>query len=213
MPAGVSRRDFLKSSGKSATAIALPYFVPATVLGRDNSVAASETIRIGVIGTRQSARQLMDQLSAVGRIVAIADCYQARLEQTLAEKKQSWATYGDYRQLLDKEKIDAAFVITPDHGRVLPCIHAVQSGRDVYAEKPLTAYITEGRHAVRARCKASQRIFQVGTQQRTMEMNDYACRLVRSGGTGKVAHCAVPSTILDLGSTRAPSRGAHASAV
>ena len=158
MPAGVSRRDFLKSSGRSATAIALPYFVPATVLGRDNSVAASETIRIGVIGTGNRARQLMDQLSAVGRIVAIADCYQARLEQTLAEKKQSWATYGDYRRMFDQEQLDAVIVATPDHGRSLPCIRACQRGLDVYAEKPLTAYVAEGRTSRRCGPQARLRI-------------------------------------------------------
>ena len=64
--------------------------------------------------------------------------------------------------MLDDEQLDAVVVATPDHGRTLPCIHAVQAGLDVYAEKPLTAYIQEGRHLVNA-VRKYDRVFQVGT--------------------------------------------------
>ena len=47
--------------------------------------------------------------------------------------------------MFDTEKLDADIIATPDHARTLPCIRAVQAGYDVYAEKPLTAYIKEGR--------------------------------------------------------------------
>jgi predicted dehydrogenase len=159
--------------------------VPASVLGRDSSASANETIIVGVIGTGNRARQLMDQLPQPGRIVAIADCYQDRLDQTLREKKQAWRTYQDCRQMFDNEKLDAVIIATPDHGRSLPCILACQAGLDVYAEKPLTAYVREGRHVVNAARKHG-RIFQVGTQQRTMELNRYCCEIVRSGGLGDI---------------------------
>lgn len=70
---------------------------------------------------------------------------------------------------------------TPDHGRSLPCIRACQAGLDVYAEKPLTAYIAGGRAVVNAARKYG-RVFQVGTQQRTMELNRFCCDFVSSGG-------------------------------
>ena len=178
-----SRRSFIKKCTFSGAIGGLPTIVPASVLGRDDSVAASETILVGVIGTGNRARQLMDQLPNAGRIVAIADCYQARMDQTLAEKKKEWTTYRDYRQMIDKEKLDAVIIATPDHGRSLPCIHACQAGLDVYAEKPLTAYIKEGREVVNA-ARKHKRIFQVGTQQRTMELNRYCCDAVRSGKIG-----------------------------
>ena len=85
--------------------------------------------------------------------------------------------------MLDKEQLDAVIVATPDHGRSLPCIVACQAELDVYAEKPLTAYIAEGREVVRA-ARRFDRVFQVGTQQRTMGLNRYCCKVVRDGGIG-----------------------------
>ena len=87
--------------------------------------------------------------------------------------------------MLDKEQLDAVIVGTPDHARTLPCMFAVQAGLDVYAEKPLTAYIQEGRVLVDA-VRKHNRIFQVGTQQRTMEVNRFCCDLVRDGKLGKI---------------------------
>ena len=64
---------------------------------------------------------------------------------------------------------------------MLPCIHACQAGKDIYAEKPLTLYIHEGRVLVDTMRK-HDRVVQVGSQQRSMTMNRIACELVRSGG-------------------------------
>lgn len=181
-----TRRTFLHKSASWSTAAALPMFVPATVLGRaKEQVSANETVRVGVIGCGNRARQLMGQLPQPGRIVAIADCYRARLDRTLREKKQNWKTYANYEAMFDKESLDAVIIATPDHGRSLPCIRACQAELDVYAEKPLTAYVKEGRHVVKA-ARKHRRIFQVGTQQRTMELNRYCCEVVRSGGIGEL---------------------------
>ena len=68
--------------------------------------------------------------------------------------------------MIDNEQLDAVIIATPDHGRSLPCIVACQAELDVYAEKPLTAYIQEGRAVVNA-ARRHKRIFQVGTQQRS----------------------------------------------
>jgi predicted dehydrogenase len=127
----------------------------------------------------------MDHVPAGGRIVAIADCYRQRFVDTLKEKKKSWNTYQYYQKMLDTENLDAVVVATPDHARAIPCIHACQAGLDVYAEKPLTLTIREGRVLVEA-ARRNKRVFQVGSQQRTMEMNRFACELVRSGGIGKI---------------------------
>ena len=93
--------------------------------------------------------------------------------------------YQDYRKLLERKDVDAVIVATGEFQRVLPCIHACQAGKDIYAEKPLTLYIGEGRVLVDA-VRRHSRVFQVGTQQRSMAMNRIACELVRSGGLGKV---------------------------
>ena len=204
----VSRRKFLKHTAAASAAIALPTYIPARVLGREGAVPPSEQIVIGFIGTGGRARQLMDQVPEGGRIVALADCYQQRLDETLAQKKQPWHAYSDYREMFDKEKLDAVIVATPDHGRTLPCIRAVQAGLDVYAEKPLTAYIREGRMLVDA-VRKHKRILQVGSQQRTMEINEFCCR-VRPRGQDRQAQEGARPQVPRPAPVRIAARGADA---
>jgi hypothetical protein len=108
-----------------------------------------------------------------------------RAEKFKADKKGDWAIYQDYREMLERKDVDAVIVGTGEFQRVLPCIHACQAGKDVYAEKPLTLYIREGRILVDA-VRKYDRVLQVGTQQRSMAINRIACEFVRSGGLGKV---------------------------
>jgi predicted dehydrogenase len=181
-----SRRNFLGASARVAAAgLAAPYFVPATALAGAGRPGANDRVIIGMIGVGGRARQLIDHLPEQGRIVAISDVYLHRAHETNSLKKEKWPIYQDYRKMIDQENLDAVIVATPDHGRVLPCIHACQAGLDVYAEKPLTLTISEGRVLVQA-ARKYQRVFQVGSQQRTMEMNRFACELVRSGKIGKL---------------------------
>jgi predicted dehydrogenase len=182
---GVSRRQFLNRTALTTAAAAFPGVVPRRVLAAPGRPGANDRIRIGVIGVGGRANLLIDQLPAPGEIVALADCYLQRCEEAAAKRQAKWDLYQDYRQLLDRKDIDAVIVATTDHGRVLPCIHACQAGKDIYAEKPLTLYIGEGRALVKA-VRKYQRVFQVGSQQRSMEMNQIACALVRKGGLGKL---------------------------
>jgi len=180
-----TRRTFLKQVTQASAVVAAPMFVPAKVLGRDGGLGANEQILIGVIGVGGRARQLIDQIPQGGRVIAAADCYFPRAADAARERQAKWAIYQDYRQMLDREKLDAVLVATPDHARTLPCIHAVQAGLDVYAEKPLTVYVREGRVLVEA-VRKYRRVFQVGTQQRTMEINRFCCEMVREGKIGAV---------------------------
>ena len=90
-----SRRTFLKTAAAASTAIALPTFIPARVLGREGAIGPNDQIVIGFIGTGGRARQLMDQVPEGGRIVAIADCVPDRLAETLEQKKKPWNPSGD----------------------------------------------------------------------------------------------------------------------
>ncbi|MBS1871770.1 MAG: Gfo/Idh/MocA family oxidoreductase [Acidobacteria bacterium] len=173
-----SRRQFL-------TGAAGLTFIPRHVLGAPGVPAASDRITVGFIGAGNRANLLMDQLPAPGQIAAVADCYLTRAEEAAAKRKKTWDVYGDYRRILDRKDIDAVVVATTDHGRVIPSIHACQAGKDIYAEKPLTLYIAEGRALVEA-ARKYKRVVQVGTQQRSMEMCQIACKLVRDGGLGKL---------------------------
>jgi predicted dehydrogenase len=148
-------------------------------------LGANDRIRVGVIGTGNRSGLLIDQLPEGAEIVAVADCYRQRAEAAMAKRKANWRIYDDHRELLDQKDIDGVIVGTPDHARVHCAIHAVQAGKDVYAEKPLTLYIAEGRALVRA-VRKYNRILQVGSQQRSMAMNRVACDYVRSGGLGRL---------------------------
>lgn len=184
-PTGSTRRDFLKTSAAASAAFAAPTIIPAHVLGREGQPSANEQIIIGLVGTGGRCNQLIDQVPAPGKIVAASDCYLYRVTETLKKKKANWNVYQDYRKMFDAEKLDAVIIATPDHARTLPSMRAVIHGLDVYAEKPLTAYIQEGRQLVNA-VRKHNRVFQVGSQQRTMEINRFCCEFVRDGKLGKI---------------------------
>jgi predicted dehydrogenase len=185
-PSHLSRRTFVKGAAAAAASFGAPMFVPARVLGREGAPGANEEILIGVIGCGNRARQLMDQVPAPGRIISLADCYTLRAEEAAKQKSRAdWKLYQDYREMFDAEQLDAVIVGTPDHARTLPSVRAVQAGLDVYAEKPLTAYIHEGRVLV-DQVRKHKRVFQVGSQQRTMEINRFCCEFVRDGKLGKL---------------------------
>jgi predicted dehydrogenase len=183
----ITRRSFLRhTSAIGATGSLLP-FIPGSVLGAGNSRGANDSIRIGVIGTGKRARQLIDQVPAPGKIVAICDCYWQQMIETQKVFKSDWAMYQDHRQMLDHEKLDAVIVATPEHVRTLLCMNAIQAGLDIYAEKPLSVYVREGRILVDA-VRKHKCIFQVGSQQRTMELNRFCCDLVRDGKIGTLKY-------------------------
>lgn len=157
--------------------------VPALAAGR--ALGANDRIRVGVIGMGTRSGLLVDQLPEDAEVVAVADCFLERCEQARAKRGARWLIHQDYRQVLDAKDIDGVIVGTPDHARARITIHACQAGKDVYAEKPLTLYVAEGRAMVNA-ARRYNRVFQVGSQQRSMAMNRLACEFVRTGGLGKL---------------------------
>jgi predicted dehydrogenase len=157
----------------------------AALLPSERVLGANDRIRVGVIGVGGRGRLLIDQLPEGAEVVALADCWLNRATDFAAQKNAKWDTYQDYRKILDRKDIDGVIIATTDHGRVRPCIHACQAGKDVYAEKPLTLYVAEGRYLVKA-ARKYKRVFQVGSQQRTMETNRLAGDFIRKGGLGKM---------------------------
>lgn len=175
-----SRRRFLGTIATSLASSAL-----ASPLNALDRVGVNDEIRVGAIGVGGRASLLLQQLPESAKIVALCDCNRARAEAFKEKQNGPWPVYQDYQRLLDRKDIDAVIVATGEFQRVLPCIHACQAGKDVYAEKPLTLYISEGRALVKA-VRREERILQVGSQQRSMAMNRVACEFVRSGGLGKL---------------------------
>jgi len=174
---------------RRAAFAAAPLILSARVRG------ANDRVRVGVIGAGNRSGLLIDQLPEVAEVVAIADCYLKKAEDQAAKRQAKWRIHQDYRRLLDDKEIDGVIIGATDHARALLSIHSCQAGKDVYAEKPLTLYVAEGRAIVKAAARY-KRIFQVGSQQRSMAMNQIGCEFIRKGGLGKlhfVQGCNYPS--------------------
>lgn len=179
----VSRRDFLCTTSKAAAFVsalgAAPYISRGQVLG------ANELIGVGIIGMGRQAGDLLRGLVTLkeARFVAVAD---VNLNRAQAEAQKHGAEpYQDYRRLLERKDVDAIITATPEHWRALICIQACQAGKDIYAEKPMSLTIHEGRLIVKA-VEKYKRVFQTGSQQRSMWANHAGCQLIRSGGLGKI---------------------------
>jgi predicted dehydrogenase len=182
----MNRRQLLRSS--AAAAIALPAIVPGRVFAAPGRPGANDRIRLGFIGLGGRAKWILTGEALPGaQVVAAADCYLPRCHEAAKSVPgaETWAKYQDYRKILEKEKLDAVFVETTTHARVLACLHVLQAGCDVYAEKPLSLTIAEGRVLADA-VQKYDRVLQTGSQQRSMPINQYASKLVREGAIGKV---------------------------
>ncbi len=119
------------------------------------------------------------------QVVAAADCYENRRNQVAAICKGK--AYADFRELLARDDIDAVVIATPDHWHVPIGIAAAQAKKDVYIEKPLGVTIEQDL-AMQKVIADQQRVFQYGTQQRSMPHCWTGCELVRRGAIGKRTH-------------------------
>ncbi|MDO4627684.1 MAG: Gfo/Idh/MocA family oxidoreductase, partial [Planctomycetia bacterium] len=93
--------------------------------------------------------------------------------------------YTDYRKVLERKDVDAILTATPEHWRSLICVNAALAGKHIYAEKPMSLTVSEGRLMVRAARKMNV-VFQVGSMQRSMRENRIGCEFILNGGLGKI---------------------------
>lgn len=180
-----SRRGFLKqSTALAAGVVGFPTIIPSHVLAAPGRLGANDRIGIGIIGPGRQGSGDLAEAAKFGQVVATADVNLPRARE-IAKKYNTTNAYQDYRRLLENKDVHGIIIATPDHWRVLCCIHACQAEKDIYAEKCLTLTIREGRKLVEAVHKY-KRVFQVGSQQRSMGKNRVGCELVRTGAIGKV---------------------------
>jgi predicted dehydrogenase len=116
---------------------------------------------------------------------AVCDVYKPNLEKGLAIASPGAQAYGDYRQILERKDIDAVLIATPDHWHVPMMLNAVQAGKDVYCEKPMSHSIAEGNRAIRG-VRATDRIVQIGMQRRSTPWVIEAQQMVAGGEIGEV---------------------------
>jgi predicted dehydrogenase len=119
------------------------------------------------------------------KYVAVCDVDAEHCKKAALEIGKDCHQYGDFREMLDKEQLDAVTIATVDHWHALTSIAAMKHGCDVYCEKPLCLTIEEGKAMVKA-ARKYDRVFQTGSQQRSDDRYRLACELVRNGRIGKV---------------------------
>ncbi len=155
----VTRRDLFRS-----TAVAMSAASYARVMG------ANEAIRLGVIGCGGRGKGVMGTFlkNTDVRLTALCDVWGDRVDQA-AERTNAAADvkkFSDHRKLLEQAQTDAIFIATPDHWHCPIAIDALNAGKDVYCEKPLSLTIEEGPLVVKA-ARTNNKICQVGMQQRS----------------------------------------------
>jgi predicted dehydrogenase len=164
-----SRRAFLKqSAAAAATATIAPYFfaTPKAFANQDKN----DRPQIGCIGVGSMGTGDAHGHSGFGDILAVCDVDSNHADKAKNDPKIGKGkadAYEDYRKVLDRKDIDVVSVVTPDHWHIKIAIEALQAGKHVFCQKPLTLTIEENQ-LIRAACKKyDKQVFLVGTQQRS----------------------------------------------
>lgn len=197
----MKRRNFLNTSAAGlAGTVALPGILTACGSRRRSR---NDIIQVAQIGCGRIARShdLPETMKYdFARVVACADVDIKRAreckeliegwyaERTEQENHVEVAVYQDYREMLEDRSIDAVIISTPDHWHARPAVDAARAGKDIYLQKPASLTISEGR-AMSDAVQATGRIFQVGSQQRSVSpwpQFKKACEFVRNGRIGDV---------------------------
>ncbi len=159
---------------------------------RRRTIGPNDTIRMGAIGTGSRGIPVAKAALRQNGVEFVAVCdVDANHRRKGAEElggEDKVEQYNDFRELLDRDDIDAVTIVTPDHWHALIAIEAMKKGKQVYCEKPLTLTIDEGKSMVQV-ARSNDTIFQTGSQQRSEMGGKFrlACELVRNGRLGKIS--------------------------
>jgi predicted dehydrogenase len=163
-----SRRSFLRSTTTTAVATGfVPYFVTSSPT---RAVASNDRFVIGCIGLGGMGTGDAHDHSRFGDIVAVCDVDSTHAERAKNDEKIGKGkadSYVDYRELLDRKDIDVVSIVTPDHWHTKIAIEALQAGKHVFCQKPLTLTLEENVAIRNAANKYSDKVFMIGTQQRS----------------------------------------------
>jgi predicted dehydrogenase len=190
----IARRDFLKTSISAATAVGLvPYFGASRSTFANNS--ANDRPQIGCIGVGSMGTGDAHGHANFGDIVAVCDVDSRHADRAKNDPKIGKGkadSYKDYRKVLERDDIDVVSVVTPDHWHVKIAIEALQAGKHVFCQKPLTLTLEENQLIRNACKKHSDRVFLVGTQQRSSNrLFMRAVNMVQQGLLGDITKMTV----------------------
>jgi predicted dehydrogenase len=198
-PRDVTRRDFLKTTG-AATASALgaslflaarPSFGGAPAVS-PRIIGANDRIHVGIVGVKGMGgghvKHILEQMPGENvEVSAICDVWAKARQKTQADAGlKDDQVFGDYRRMLDaRRELDAVIVATPDHTHALISIAAMESGRHVYVEKPMTRHLDEAFRLLDV-SKRTKRLVQVGAQGCSEPKWQRAREIVKSGVLGRL---------------------------
>jgi predicted dehydrogenase len=188
----VTRRDFLKLSASTAAGAAA--LASAGSLSQAQEAAQSERpIRVATIGCGGMGNGHLGTLMRLKdagepvEIAAVCDVYDVRLQA--AAQRTGGRAYRDYRQLLAADDIDAVTIATPDHWHARIACDALDSGRDVYCEKPMTYWKDLGQaQQIVKQVARNGRVMQVGTQGMSDDIWDVVGARIKEGAIGTLIH-------------------------
>jgi predicted dehydrogenase len=186
----LNRRNFLKVAGTATAAGALgvkAHGLKTIPLEAATPVAANDHIQLALIGAGiqgQGDTRTAVQVPGV-KLVAVADCYNGRLDHS----KELWGndifTTRDYKEILARKDVDAVLIATPDHWHKQIAVDAMKAGKDVYCEKPMVHAHPEGPEMIEA-ARSTNRILQIGSQRVSSIIYAKAKELLASGAIGQL---------------------------
>ncbi len=181
-----SRRRFLKHAAGAASA---PFILPSHIWAAETK--PNDQIAVGFIGMGKQNGGLLNNFMGQGtRAVAVCDVDTTRREfaKSRADERQKnndCKAVVDFKEITEAEGIDAVCIATPDHWHSVITISALDNGKDVYCEKPLTHNIHESVEVMKA-VERNKRVLQTGSMQRSSSEFRIACELVRNGVIGAI---------------------------
>jgi len=184
----MDRRDFLKAGAASVAFSTLGAYA--------GEPARQKPRRVGLIGCGWYGKSAHFRLLQIEPVDVVALCdVDSRMLAEAAEmvaarqvSKKTPRTYGDYREMLKREKLDIVHVATPDHWHALAMIAAVKAGADVYVEKPISVDVVEGQ-AMLAAARKYKRVVQVDMQRRsTPHLIEARENIIKPGKLGKIGY-------------------------
>ncbi len=201
----IGRRSFLRNSASGAiAAAAVPGIAAGNAARSQGAPAPSDRVTVGLIGVGVRGRDHHLRFLSANpgvEIAAICDVDQSRADRAaqiaMRGGRSKPLVFYDFRRLLERKDIDAVVIATPDHWHSIIAIQAMEAGKDVYCEKPLTLFIAEGRRMVNV-ARQYGTVFQVGSQQRSDWRFQQAVSLVRNHRIGRLeritSHLGNPGT-------------------
>ena len=182
----MNRRNLLK---KSALAGA-PLILPSNLFAKK----ANSKVNVGFIGMGKRSQSLLNEFfrQSEVKVVAVCDVDTNRREDAKGKVDARYSNtdckaFNDFRKITEDPSIDVVVIVTPDHWHTIQILSAIENGKDVYAEKPLTHNIRESVLLMDA-VEKSGCIVQTGSQQRSSREFRVACELARNGVIGKIDH-------------------------